>query len=56
MLKINEEDFVNFTIVGNGWSVTVATFKSARKQWDEMEYGQLVGNKPNGDKTIIDSR
>ena len=56
MLKIKEEDFVNFTIVGNGWSLTVTKFKTAQKEWENIGHGQLVGNKHNGDKSIIDSR
>jgi len=56
MLKINEEDFVNYTIIGNGWSLTVAKFKTAQKEWENIERGQLVGNKYNGDTAIIDSR
>lgn len=56
MLKINEEDFLNYTIVGNGWSMTTAKFKTARKEWENIPHGQLVGNKHNGDKAIIDSR
>ena len=27
MRKINENDYVDFTIAGPGWSLTVATFK-----------------------------
>ena len=56
MRKINEDDFVSYTIAGNGWNVTVPTFKKALKQWDEIPHGTLYGNKPNGDRAVIDSR
>ena len=56
MRKINEDDFVSYTIAGNGWNVTVPTLKKALKQWDEIPHGTLYGNKPNGDRAVIDSR
>lgn len=56
MRKINEDDFVSYTIAGNGWKVTVPTLKKALKQWDEIPHGTLYGNKPNGDCAVIDSR
>lgn len=56
MRKINENDFVDFTIVGNGWSLTVSTLKRALAQWVDVQHGTLYGNKPNGDKSVIDSR
>ena len=56
MRKINEQDFVDFTIVGNGWSLTVATLKSALAQWKDIPHGTLYGNKPNGYQSVIDSR
>lgn len=56
MRKINEDDFVSYTIAGNGWTVTVPTLKKALKQWDEIPHGTLYGNKPNGDRAVIDSR
>ena len=56
MRKINENDFVSYTIVGNGWSFNTATLTKALKQWDEISRGTLYGNKPNGDRAVIDSR
>ena len=56
MRKINEDDFVSYTIIGSGCTVTVPTLKKALKQWDEIKRGTLYGNKPNGDRAVIDSR
>ena len=56
MRKINEKDFVDYTIAGAGWSLTVSSFKNALKQWNDVPAGTLYGNKPNGDKAIIDTK
>lgn len=55
MKKINENDFVNFTIAGNGWSVTISSFKAALKEWNNGAGKILYGNKKNGTRIIIDS-
>lgn len=56
MRKINENDFVDYTISGNGWNFTVTKFQDALKQWKDIAHGTLYGNKPNGDRAVIDSR
>ena len=56
MRKINESDFMSYTIVGNGWTFNTATFSKAFKQWENFAHGTFYGNKPNGDKAVIDSR
>ena len=55
MRKIKESDYVSFT-VSNGWNLTVYTFNEALKQYNAIPHGTLYGNKPNGDKAIIDSK
>lgn len=57
MRKINENDYVNFTIAGNGWSCTVASFAGALKQYHDVGRGcTLYGNKPDGTRAIIDAQ
>lgn len=59
MRKINENDYVSYTIAGNGWSLTVSTFKRALGEWNNIPAGRgniLYGNKPNGTRAIIDSK
>ena len=58
MRKINETDYVNFTIAGNGWTLTVSTFKSALREWENVDGPgcTLYGNKPDGTRAIIDSK
>lgn len=58
MRKINENDYVDFTIVGPGWSLTVSTFKKALGEWANIRMPgcTLYGNKPNGTRAIIDSK
>jgi hypothetical protein len=58
MRKINENDYVDFTIVAPGWSLTVSTFKKALGEWANIRLSgcTLYGNKPNGTRAIIDSK
>ena len=56
MRKINENDYVDFTIAGNGWTLTVSTFKNALREWNHIAGGTLYGNRPNGTHAIIDSK
>ena len=58
MRKINENDYVDFTIAGPGWSLTVSTFKKALGEWKDIQcHGcTLYGNKPDGTRAIIDSQ
>lgn len=57
MRKINENDYVDFTIAGNGWTLTVSTFKNALREWNNIDGSgcTLYGNRPNGTRAIIDS-
>lgn len=57
MRKINENDYVNFTICGNGWNLTVSTFKKALREWNNVGKDcVLYGNKPSGNRAIIDEK
>lgn len=56
MRKINENDYVNFTICGNGWSCTISSFATALRQWKDMKSGTLMGTKTDGTNAIIDSK
>lgn len=57
MRKINENDYVDFTIAGKGWTLTVSTFKTALREWQNITDSGCVlyGNKHNGTRAIIDS-
>ncbi len=57
MRKINENDYVDFTIAGPGWSLTISTFKKALGEWNSITRPGciLYGNKPDGTRAIIDS-
>ena len=58
MRKINEKDYVNFTIAAKGWTLTVCTFTNALREWNNIAGSgcTLYGNRPNGDRAIIDSK
>ena len=58
MRKINENDYVDFTIAANGWTLTVSTFKNALREWKNIAGSgcTLYGNRPNGTRAIIDSK
>ena len=58
MRKINENDYVDFTIAGNGWTLTLSTFKNALREWNNIAGSgyTLYGNRPNGDRAIIDTK
>lgn len=36
MRKIIENNYVDFTITGPGWSLTVTTFRKALVQWQDL--------------------
>ena len=58
MRKINENDYVDFTIAGNGWTLTVSTFNKALREWNNIAGSgcTLYGNRPDGTRAIIDSK
>ena len=56
MRKINENDFASFTIKGNGWSLTVNAFHKALREWNNLKAGELIGNRPDGTRVIIDTK
>lgn len=56
MRKINENDYVNYTIAGSGWSFTVHKLADAMREWSGMKFGTFYGNKPDGTRAIIDTK
>lgn len=57
MRKINENEFVDYTISGNGWNLTISTFKKALGEWKNVGNGcTFYGNRPNGTRAIIDTK
>ena len=56
MRKINESDYVSFTITGSGWSFTVYTWEKAKSEWAGMKFGTLTGNKADGEREQLDAR
>lgn len=58
MRKIIENNYVDFTITGPGWSLTVTTFRKALVQWKDLTLSgcTFYGNKPDGTRAIIDSK
>lgn len=56
MRKINENDFVDYTIIWNNNTFTVSKLSDALKKWKDFAHGTLYGNKPNGQRAVIDSR
>lgn len=56
MRKINENDYVSFTIVGCGWQFNVYSWQKAKAEWHNMKYGTLYGNKADGTRAIIDAK
>lgn len=58
MRKINENDYVDFTIAGPGWSLTVASLKKAVGILKDITRTvcTLYGNKTDGTRAILDSK
>ena len=57
MRKINENEFLNYTISGPGWNLTVSTFNKALREWNNVGKGCILyGNKPSGNRAIIDEK
>jgi len=55
MRKINEEDFISYTI-SRGWNCTVYDLKTALREFSNIPSGTLYGNKADGTKAIIDQK
>ena len=53
---VNPKDFASYTIVGSGWSFTVYTWEKAQTKWEQMRFGTLYGNKPDGTQKVIDNK
>ena len=57
MKLINEREFRDYTIVGNGWTMTVSSLSEAKRIWSKMTAAgcELRGNRHNGTPAILDS-
>ena len=55
MKKINEADFVSFTIE-KGWSLTMFSIGAAVREFAQLSHGNLYGNKPDGSRELLDSK
>ena len=56
MRKINENNFVSYTISGSGWSLTIHKFADVLREWGKIDAGTLYGNKHDGTRAIIDTK
>lgn len=57
MRKINEHEFEDYTIAGNGWNLTLTTFQKALREWNNIQSSaNLYGNRKNGTRSIIDTK
>jgi hypothetical protein len=57
MRKVNEDKFVSYTIVRNGSQVTFFRFLDVLRIWKDYGAGSILyGNKPNGERAILDSK
>ena len=57
MRKINENEFEDYTIAGNGWNLTLNTFQKALREWNNIQgSATLYGNRKNGTRSIIDTK
>ena len=54
--KSQKETFVDFTVYGNGWSVTVTKRSNAERIYDGAESATLYGNTSNGAHQLIASK
>lgn len=58
MRPIKEEDFKDYTIKGNGWTITLNDMKKALGEWKTLQGSGLVlyGNKHDGTQAILDTK
>lgn len=58
MRRINPKHYESFTIIADGFTITLNTFQNARRMWSTFNNpkSQLVGNKYDGTKVIIDKK
>ena len=57
MRRINENEFVNYTIVANGWSLTLGQASKAKREYDGLTCSAtLYGNKPDGTQIMLENK
>lgn len=57
MRRINEQDFISYSIEAQGWGITFLSFDKAKREWAGLERSAtLYGNKPDGTRAIIDTK
>lgn len=57
MRPLHLDDYKDFTIIGNGWSLTMTTFTKAVGEFANAGEGvSLVGNKKDGTQAILDTK
>ncbi len=58
MRKINENNYLDYTIAGDHWSLTISTFINALREWNNITLTgcTFYGNKHNGTRAIIDTK
>lgn len=57
MRKVNEDEFVSYTIARNGSKVTFFRLYDTLRVWRDYGAGSvLYGNKPNGEQAILDNK
>lgn len=56
MKKINENNYISYTIAASGFNFTVFDFKKAQKEWAGFSFGTLWGTKLDGTREILDTK
>lgn len=56
MKKINENNYISYTIAVDGCNFTVFDFKKAQKEWAGFSFGTLWGTKLDGTREILDTK
>lgn len=56
MKKINENNYISYTIAAPGFNFTVFDFKKAQKEWAGFSSGTLWGTKLDGTREILDTK
>lgn len=56
MKRFDPNNFVDYTISGNGWNVTFSSALKALSEWKHIDKGTLYGNRYDGTRAVLDSR
>lgn len=56
MQKINEDDFKDFTISCNGFSVTYSSLRKILREWNNLNREAILfGNRRDGSRVVLDT-